>query len=154
MSGPKITLVIEGVERAVTALKLANENIGGRVRMTVRRTEEIVLAGAKARVAKRSGELAATIRGEVIGDGLIAIVKAGYGSLKRRSRSKSGKRRRSRAPQLGPTEPGIYAMVEEYGDQRNNKQAHPYMYPAVDARLPDHIAEIALDLRAGSEGLA
>lgn len=146
MSGPKFNLVVEGVERAVVAFKLANEDIGRRVRARVAMTTSRVVAGAKSRVHKRSGELAGTIRGELLAGGLVGLAKVGYGTLKRRSRSVAGgKRRRSRVQ--GPVQPGIYAMVVEYGDQRNNKPAEPFMYPAADAELPGYHEGLREDLR-------
>jgi hypothetical protein len=146
MISSKFSLSVEGAERVVMALKLADEDIGRRVRVTVARTKDHIVAGAKSRVPKRTHELEGTIRGETTPSGLIALIKAGYGQLKRRSRSKTtGRRRRSK--QQGPVEPGIYAMVVEWGDARNNKPAEPYFFPAVDERLPEHSAEIAEDLR-------
>lgn len=141
---PMIAVTVEGVQRAITAIKLADKDIGGRVRIRIADTGRRIVSEAKARVHKISGELEGTIRDEIVSDGLAVIIKVGYGTLKRKSRSKTGKRRKG-VTQLGPVEPGIYAMVVEFGDK--NRNAEPYFFPAVDSHLPEHNAGIERDLR-------
>jgi hypothetical protein len=136
----KVTTEVLGIPNVRTALRVLQPETQKRLSMEVRVTAARVVAGAKARVHVRSGELKDTIRGDSSSDGLVAFVKAGYGTLKRRSRAKVGSKRRRRgsAKRLGPVEPGIYAMVEEFGSQTN--QAHPYMFPALEAERQDHIS--------------
>lgn len=137
----KITTRVDGIREVSTALRVLQPETQKRLRVEVATTAKEVVAGAKQRVHVRSSELKDTIRDDKSKDGLVAFVKAGYGSLKRRSRAKVGgkggnKRRRSK--QLGPVEPGIYAMVEEFGSQ--TRPAHPYLFPALEAARPGHIA--------------
>lgn len=135
MSAPIFNFAVEGVVRVRTALKLASTDAGARVRKEIARATKAVEAGAIARVPVRTSELKDTIRSDLSRDGLTGLVKAGFGQLKRRSRS-TGKRRRKSRVQMGPIEPGIYAMVVEFGDKNRNKPAEPYFFPAFDAEKP------------------
>ena len=153
MSGVQIAATIEGVRRATTALLLARDDVRARVVVVVARSTKAVEAGAKARVAHRTDELANTIRSEISSDGLIGFVEAGFGSLKR-SRGKRGRNIASlRGSQQGPVAPGIYAAVVEFGDAKNNKPAEPYMFPAFDAEKPEFAAGVRAAL-SGAEQAA
>lgn len=140
----KITTRVDGIREVSTALRMLQPETQKRLRIEVATTAREVVAGAKQRVHVRSSELKDTIRDDKSKDGLVSFVKAGYGSLKRRSRAKVGSKRR-RSKQLGPVEPGIYAMVEEFGSQ--TRPAHPYLFPALEAARPGHIARARRALR-------
>lgn len=142
----KVTTEVLGVPNVRTALRVLQPETQKRLAGEVETTANRVVAGAKGRVPVLSGELEGTIRHDTSKDGLVAFVKAGYGSLKRRSRAKVGsKRRRQRAKQLGPVEPGIYAMVVEFGGQ--GREAQPYLFPALEQERAGHVSRADAALR-------
>jgi hypothetical protein len=141
----KVTTSVTGIREVSIALRVLQPETQTRLRIVVADSARHVVAGAKQRVHVLSHELQNTIREDKSADGLVAFVKAGYGSLKRRSRAKVGSKRRKRAKQLGPIEPGIYAMVEEFGSTTH--PAHPYLFPAIEAERPSHIARADAALR-------
>lgn len=138
--GANIATEVTGIRDVVNALRILQPETQERLRAVVRESATAAVAGAKSRVPVLSGELAGTIRADYTKDGLVAFVKAGFGTLKRRSRAKVGSKRRgrARAKQLGPIEPGIYAMVVEFGS--TTQPAQPYLFPAIEAVRPGHLA--------------
>lgn len=150
----KVSYYVDGVSQLQTSIKLLNIDVRKRVATENERTGGRVVRNAKSRVAHRTGELADTIRYEAEPgtDGLVGFARAGYGSLKRRTRQKPGirygkKGKRKRLVQVGPVEPGIYAMVHEFGDPKRNKPARPYMFPAVEAERAGHRERVAAALQ-------
>lgn len=139
-----LALEIQGAKRLMRAFTNADLAARQRVAQAVRITAEEVAASARLRVPKRTGELMRTIRTVPTSSPFRWIVSAGFGSLKRRSRGRTTKRRRPTAVQLGPVAPGIYAMVVEFGSQagRARQPAQPFMFPALQASRPRHIARI------------
>lgn len=87
------------------------------------------------------GELRNTIRVEpsTQPDALVAYVKAGTGTLRRRSRSKTGKRRVVTAT---PPALGVYAMAVEYGTPHRGVPAQPYLRPSMDKNRAAHIERV------------
>jgi hypothetical protein len=147
----KFIVSIDGVRKVTRALQLMNTETKARCRTEVQASVSEAVAQAKGRVPRRTDELADTIRGVMAnGDSPVGWLQAGFGSLKRRSRSRTVKgqvRARQKAKQQGPIEPGIYAMVVEFGDALRNKPAEPYINPAVEATRPHHEARIATALK-------
>lgn len=134
----KITTSVTGIREVANAIHILDPEVQKRLRVVVDQSARETVAGAKSRVPVRSHELQNTIRYDKSSDGLVAFVKAGYGTLKRRSRAKTSSKRRRRAQKLGPIEPGIYAMVEEFGSQTH--EAHPYLFPSLEQVRPGHVA--------------
>lgn len=151
----KLTFQIMGAKRLVRVFERADLEARARVAAALRVTAEEVAQGARMRVPVRTGELWRTIRATPTSSPFRWIVSAGFGTLKRRSRRKSTSTRRRRpvARMLGPIEPGIYAMVVEFGSQsgRAKQPAQPYMYPALVASRERHIARITTALNGAAE---
>jgi hypothetical protein len=144
-----IRVAIAGVEQLRRSLKLTNERTKVGVRGAIRRGTVKVRDGAKARVHQRTGELHDTIRDEYSGDEMVGWVKVGYGKLPRRSRAKTDKGQ-ARAKRRGkrPTGKGAYGPVEERGDKRRNRPAHPFLHPS----LRDEKSGIISDVEKSLEG--
>jgi Bacteriophage protein of unknown function (DUF646). len=171
----KVTTLLEGVPQLVRALRMTDEATRKHTVAAIERGTKRVTAGAKARVPKRSGELAYTIRDEYSKDGMVGYVKAGYGTLPR-SRSSRGMGAKSRAnalarreqrrltTRLAPTSKkalatadlGIYGPVVEHGDRRRHKPAHPYMVPAFQAEKQSIVTDLGDGTKAAAKegGLA
>lgn len=139
-----LAMEILGAKRLMRVFSNASLEARQRVAHAVKVTAEEVAQGARLRVPKRTGELMRTIRTVPTSSPFRWLVSAGFGSLKRRSRSRTTKRRRPTAIQLGPVAPGIYAMVVEFGSQagRARQPAQPFMFPAIAAARPHHIARV------------
>lgn len=131
-----VALRVTGAQLVRRALALlgtgTRDRVMGVIRDGVRRAEQ----EAKSRVPVDSGELRATIRTEMSADGMTGFLQAGYGTLRRRSRSTGKRKARRRVPTLENTLPGVYAMVIEFGDPRRNRAPHPYIVPAIEAVRP------------------
>lgn len=152
-SGIKVTATVEGVARVTRALRLRQQKVRAGVQRVVAESTAATVAGARARVPVDSGELQRTIRGDILPNGLVAFVRAGFGKLPRRIRGKSKRSqqlREWRRMQQGPQTQGVYAMVIEYGAK--NKPAQPYMRPALQAVRPGHLTKMRAALRKGVEG--
>lgn len=147
--GIKMAMHIVGARRIERALFTASIEARQRVAFAIKVTAEEVQHGAQMRVPIRTGELKSTIRAEPGNSPFHWFVKAGYGTLKRRSRRTRTTKRRPKARVAGPTESGIYAMVVEFGSQggRAAQPAQPYMFPALEASRSRHIDRLhaALD---------
>jgi HK97 gp10 family phage protein len=149
----KVFVQVRGVRETQRALERAHADIRARVSKAVEETAREVVAGARSRVPVKTGELRNTIRAEPSAKNpFFWVVKAGYGTLKRRrrgGRAGSGGRRRPRVTAIGPVEPGIYAMVVEFGSHggRAKQPAQPFMYPALDAARPGHVARMTRVLK-------
>lgn len=113
-------------------------------------------ASAKRRVPKRSGELWSTIRKERAKGSLFGSVMAGYGTIRRRSGSKSARRSSKNQQQKG-----IYAAVVEFGskDPERPRKPRPYLYPAFrmektpfDNRLRAALSDVAAKAMSGNSG--
>ena len=126
----KLYVSMTGVPELRRAFSELTPEIERALKVAVAQTANIVELGAMSRVPVLTGELRDTIRTEYAKGGLVAFIKAGYGTLRRRSRSKTGKRRRGKSPQA----PGIYAMVVEFGGK--NRPAHPFLFPALESARP------------------
>ena len=145
-----MSATIKGVQNISRAFQMLNDETRLRARVAVAESLEEAKGEALARVHRDSGELAATIRVEMYADSTgvqpAGALEVGYGSLRRRSRSK-GKRKRTRgSPSLQNTQPGVYAMVEEFGDAKRNHEPHPFIVPAIEATRPHHLARMAAAL--------
>ena len=161
----KITGIVSGINQVRTAFKLLDTGLQARLRGAVAATTHEVEAGALARVPVSGpgsrkatsrpgpGELRNTIRAEFSTEGFTGYVKAGYGTLTRRSRAGRGTRkgqsrrnakiaRSRRARSLASRGLGNYAMVVEYGSPGRGQPAHPFMRPARQAAIPRHTARI------------
>lgn len=132
---------VTGLQKAILAVKLLNPETRSRLKAVVGYSGRQMVSVAKANVHVDSGELRDTIRVDFSADGMSAFPKVGYGSLKRGRRRGKGTstrtRRRRRAQLLGPVEPGIYAMVVEFGSK--TRPAHPFFFPALESITPGHI---------------
>lgn len=143
----KIAIQVLGARQITRALDRATPEVRARVAEAIRVTATEVAADARSRVPVRTGELRNTIRAEP-GDRspLVWFVKAGYGSLKRRRRAgkSTAKRRKPQVRAIGPIEPGIYAMVVEFGSQsgRARQPARPYLFPALESARDRHVARV------------
>jgi hypothetical protein len=142
---------ILGAKRLVRAFERADIEARRRVALAVQQTAEDVAEGARMRVPVRTGELQRTIRTVPTPNPFRWLISAGFGTLKRRSRSRTTKRRRPTAPQLGPVAPGVYAMVVEFGSQsgRARQPAQPYMFPALEAAHARHVNRLKAALYGG-----
>ena len=152
----KLTIQLLGAKRLARVFERAPLAARQRVAVAVRQTAEDVAAGARMRVPVRTGELQRTIRTVATPSPFRWKVSAGFGTLKRRSRSRTTKRRRPTAPMLGPVSPGVYAMVVEFGSQsgRARQPARPYMFPALEAATPHHFSRVREALRTSTEDAA
>lgn len=144
------TVLLEGTLETIRAAELADIGIRTRTIAAIHAGTLAVVAGAQARVPKRTGTLAWTIRAEFSKDGLTGYAKAGYGTLLRRGKSRSAlaidKQLRKLADHrlqarlapssrsgLAASDVGVYAAVVERGDARRHHPAHPFMIPAFKA---------------------
>jgi hypothetical protein len=150
MSNLKILATLDGVRRVQRSLQLLDAETRTRAAGAVDASVDEAVHEAQSRVPRRTEELARTIRKSKSKDGLAAWLQVGFGSLRRRSRSKGLRKSRRRARQLGPVEPGIYAMVVEFGDAKRNKPAEPYIVPAIEVVRPHHQARIAAALKGAA----
>lgn len=172
MAGVKFSVAVEGVDRLVREMRLAKPHIQERVKKTIQRHTSAVASKAEAIAPKRSGELASTVRAEYANDGLVGMVKTGYGKLVRRSRATTdrGRERALKVRQqrdarklqlalantsrqaLGVADLGVYAPVVNWGDQRRGKPARHFLVgdPSApfDAERPAAVADIQRDLVA------
>lgn len=138
----RLAVEIIGAKRLQAAISRASLEARARVAKAVQVTAEEVAQSARLRVPVRTGELRNTIRTVPTPDPFSWIVSAGFGSLKRRSRrTRTTKRRRPTARQLGPVPPGVYAMVVEFGSRsgRAIQPARPYLFPALQASRIAHL---------------
>lgn len=170
MPNGKVTCVLDGVARFARAVQLTDEHTRARTRAAIARGTKAVAAKAIARAPKRTGALAYSIRDEYAKDGMTGFVKAGYGTLSRRSRAQTarGKQRAERArarregnalqfrlansskQALSVKDLGVYAPVVERGDKRRHKPARHYMAPAFQEERPTIAAELARAPIAGA----
>jgi hypothetical protein len=147
--GIRVAFEVHGRRELWRTLDRASDEIRKRVATAVAFTAQEVALGARARVPKRSGELADTIRAEPSTNPFVWFVKAGYGKLpRRRTRAGSGGRRRPRVTRVEA--PGVYAAVVEYGSQAKNIPAQPFMYPALEASYSRHVARLARAMQDGA----
>lgn len=148
MATASVTVTIKGLQRASDAFRMLDAESRKRVRAGVIASLAEAKAIALTLVPRRTEELAATIRTEMPPDETgvrpIGYLMAGYGSLKRRSRAKTARgKARHRKLTLANTQPGVYAMVEEFGDAKRNHAAHPYIVPAIEQTRPHHMQRMA-----------
>jgi len=141
---------VEGASNLVRAMKLLNTETNARCREAVAASLEEAAADARSRVPVDTGELKATIRTEVMANYPKGWLEVGYGTLRRRSRSTGKRKSRRKAQTLENTQPGVYAMVVEFGDARRNKPAEPFITPAIEAERPKHLARIQSALRGAA----
>lgn len=174
MSGVKFSTQIEGIDRLSRAFKLAQPAIKARVVTAIRKNADAVLARSETKVHRRSGELSATGRAEFANDGLVGMVKYGYGVLARRSKATTGRgakrllkikqKRDDRRLQLAlarnsrqaysVADLGVYAPVVERGDKRRHHQPHPFLIPAWTEQKPTAVQDINQALNKTVEDIA
>ena len=130
----KVTVKITGDKAILGSLSLMN--VKGRIRLgqAVDRSSAAILVGAQARVPKRSGELAKTLRRKISPSGLSATIMAGYGQLARKGKA-AGARARGIKVNDGK---GVYAPVVEFGS--STSPAQPFLFPALEAEKPAFLA--------------
>jgi len=155
MSSTSASLLVqvEGASNIVRALKLLNTETNARCRAAISTTLSEAKDDARGRVPKDTGELDATIRTEMLPDYPTGWLEVGYGTLKRRSRAKTAKgkaRAKMRKPTLANMQPGVYAMVVEFGDPARHKPAEPYITPAIEAARPKNLARIESALKSAA----
>lgn len=160
---------LAGVENFHRQIQLMNAKTRARTQHAIAHGTHAVVAGAKARAPKQSGELASTIRAEFSKNKLIGWAKAGYGKLIRRSRAGTAKgayrayqvkeRRKaafkkgkvtSSKQAMGMVDLGVYAPVVERGDKRRHHSAHPFMIPAFKANEQGIKSSIARALQSAA----
>lgn len=131
----RLYIKVTGAEALSRAFGNVTPEIEKALREVVRASTIEVANGARQRVHVKSGEVKSTIREEFSQNGLVGFVRVGYGTLKRRSRSKVKRRRSVRTPDSQA--PGVYAMVLEFGSKHQNRPPHPFLFPALDAARPN-----------------
>lgn len=130
----KVTVKVTGDRAIIGSLSMLDMAGRNRLEKAVDTSSAKILAGAQARVPRRSGELAKTLRRKVSSSKLSATIMAGYGELARK-----GKARVARARGVAVNEgAGVYAPVVEFGSQRS--PAEPFLFPALEAEKPSFIA--------------
>jgi hypothetical protein len=141
-----IKAALMGVDAFKRAVALTDAGTKARTIAAIQRGTQAVAAKARARAPKRSGEMAGTIRDEYSESGLIGYVKVGFGKLLRRSRgataekrAKTKKRRKAKGSKSGQ---GSYAPVIERGDKRRNREARPFVVPALREERPQIVREL------------
>lgn len=127
-----ITAQVNGAKLVARALALIEPEVNAEISGMIRAAADEALQRAKANVPRNTGELASTLRVDVARSGLVAWVRAGYGSLLRR-KTGTGKRKSRRRPGATSTGLGVYAMVVEFGDARRSRRPQPYLFPAVES---------------------
>jgi len=165
-TGIKVSTALSGVPELLRAIKLADAATLQRTKAAIARGAAEVAARARALVPKRSGALAYSIRAEFSKNGMIGYVKAGYGTLLRRSKSSNRERLARHHKQiagrtarfaaattskraLGALDLAVYAPVVERGDPRRHHRPHPFVIPA----LAQSVGGIVRDLeRATVDG--
>lgn len=147
-----MSVKVTGARQVATAFSKLDYELQRRLRDAIRESTEAVARGARARVHVRTGELKSTIRTEYSPEGHVGFVKAGFGKLRRRSRS-TGKRRRVRTAKT-TTGTGAYAMVVEYGSPHRGVAARPYLRPAFHAERSRHRARIEAAVNAAASSVA
>lgn len=174
MSGVKFSTVIEGADKLSRAMKLSVPAIRTRTVAAIKKNTEAVLVRSESKVPRKSGELASTGRAEFANDGLVGMVKYGYGVLPRRSKAttSSGRTRfalrrqqqkeqrrlqlalaRNSRQAFSVADLGIYAPVIERGDKRRHRQPHPYLIPAFSEQKPQAVQDINAALNATVEDM-
>jgi len=148
MSGLLVT--VEGASHLVRALQLLNTETSARCRAAVSESLDEAASEARSRVPVDTGELKATIRTEMMTSYPKGWLEVGYGTLRRRSRSTGKRKSRRKAPTLANTQPGVYAMVVEFGDPARNKPAEPFITPAIESVRPKNTARIRDALRGAT----
>lgn len=135
MTALKVTSLLDGVPRLKRAIQLADPATRERTRLAIKRGAERIVAEARSRAPKDTGEMAATIRAEYNDTGLIAYVKVGLGKLPRRSHAsresrqlRLARRRKAAGTRAGK---GAYAPVVERGDPKRHHKPHPFLIPAL-----------------------
>ena len=111
---------VQGASNIVRALQLLNTETNARCRAAVSASLEEAAADARSRVPVDTGELKATIRTEMMTTYPKGWLEVGYGTLKRRSGSTGKRHVKHRQATLANTQPGVYAMIVEFGDAARN----------------------------------
>lgn len=143
----RLYIKITGANAFSRAVGNVTPELKNAISEALHKNAEKVVEGARQRVHKKSGELAATIRDEYSPDGLVAWIRAGFGQLKRSPRS----HRRSKSGSKVQGGQGDYAAVVEFGSKTENQQPHPFLFPAFDAQRAEflddmqHASDKALD---------
>lgn len=124
---------VDGKGQIVGSFDLLNKDVQASVRRVVERNAQAIVKGALRRVPRVTGELASTIRYEMIvdkGTASIASVMAGYGKLRRglgggRKRPRFRPGRRANVSPLAQAREGVgaYAPVVEFTKK-------PFLFPA------------------------
>lgn len=142
-----MSVTVKGMQNVARSLRMLNTETRSRARVAIEASLAEAEGDAIALVPVDSGELKATIRHEMAADSPgvqpVGWLEVGYGSLRRRSRSTGKRKSRQKGVTLDNTQPGVYAMVVEFGDARRNHAAHPFMVPAVEATRPHHMERMA-----------
>lgn len=166
MAGVKFSTQIDGVDRLVRQMRLAQPAVQARIKKTIERRSVQVLAASEAKVPKRTGELASTGRVEYANGGLVGMIKYGYGTLVRRSKAltEKGKARFAKARQkrnerklhlalantskqaLSVADLGVYAPIPDRGDSRRHIRAQHYLSEPFEQAKPAIIADFNRDL--------
>lgn len=150
MSGPSMSATVKGAQNVSRAFQMLNAETRRLARHAVIESLDEAKGEAISRVPVDTGELKATIRTEMFADSTgvqpAGALEVGYGTLRRRSRSTGKRKSRRGAPSLANTQPGVYAMVVEFGDAKRNKPARPFIVPAIEATRPHHLARMAAAL--------
>lgn len=150
-------IILEGADKFHRAVQLTDAATRANTISAIERGTKAVVAKAKARAPKRSSEMAETIRDEYSKSGLVGYVKVGYGKLLRRSRASTAEKRNKlkakRRRKGSKSGQGAYAPVIERGDKRRNREAKPFMYPALNEQRPSIIKELeAAPVKAAKTG--
>ena len=138
----KVTMVLAGASELKRALQLAIPRTRASVVAAIAKNTKAVEAKTHAGAPKVTGELASTIRDEYAADGLVGMVKVGYGKLPRRSKAatqKGIKRAKGRKRKTGK---GAYAPVVDRGDQRRHIKAARFLSRPFEQQKPTAIKDI------------
>ncbi len=155
-----VKFILDSAAKFAREMELLDAETKTRTKQAIERGTRAVVAKAKARAPKRSGELAYSVRAEFSKNGMVGYAKAGFGKLLRRSRAatqKGQERAQRRGEQnklnyalannsrqaLSSSDIGVYAPVVERGDPRRHHRPHPFMIPSLAEEKPTIIQDLA-----------
>ena len=159
MSDFMVRATLRGAETVKASLLLLDSKTRAGCYDATRTALVVVKSATLARVHRRSGELASTVRTSMDPDYPRGYLQIGYGSLQRRL--KGGNHRsqiaywlRKYQPKESADMPGVYAMVEEFGDAKRHHAAHPAVVPSIEEERPIYrqaIADVLKDAAHAAE---
>jgi len=150
---------VRGTEIVKASLLLLDAKTRAGCTAATRVALQTVKAATLTRVHRRSGELASTVRTSMDPDYPRGYLQIGYGSLQRRLKGSNHRTQiaywlRKYQPKESADMPGVYAMVEEFGDAKRHHAAHPAVVPSIEEERPIYrqaIADVLQDAAQAAE---